>query len=298
MKSDMKSWSDLRVFLAVARAGSTLAASKSLGMAQPTVARRIEALEHELGQILFERDTRGFHMTEAAKAIRPMAEAMEQAAQTLRVKIEEIGAPRPIRITAFVANFNDQVAEIMNEFALDHPEIGFEFLPSMGKFDLIAGEADIALRLSFVDEHPDLISRHISTAQFALFGAASYAEKFGLPSCPEDMPGHRLLVLRRDDVRPIIYNWFRRYVSEDQITRVYAEPGLLDTAVRTGQGLGINNLRMAEKDEAAGRLVRCFDPIPEITAKHQLLVSPSAWRRPEVKTFVRFFAPRYAALYQ
>jgi DNA-binding transcriptional LysR family regulator len=170
-------------------------------------------------------------------------------------------------------------------------------MPAMGRFDLMAGEADIALRLSFVDEHPDLISRPISTAQFALYGAPSYAQDHGLPTCPEDMPGHKLLVLRRDGVPPVIYNWFRRYVSEDQITRIYAEPGLLDTAVRSGQGLGINNLRMAAKDEAEGRLIRCFGPIPEITAKHQLLVSPAAWRRPEVKTFVRFFAPRYAALY-
>ena len=56
MKSDFRDWSDVRVFLAVVRAGSTLAASKSLGMAQPTVARRIEALEHALGLVLFERD--------------------------------------------------------------------------------------------------------------------------------------------------------------------------------------------------------------------------------------------------
>ena len=56
MKSEFRDWSDVRVFLAVVRAGSTLAASNSLGMAQPTVARRIEALEHALGLVLFERD--------------------------------------------------------------------------------------------------------------------------------------------------------------------------------------------------------------------------------------------------
>jgi DNA-binding transcriptional LysR family regulator len=59
MKSETWNWSDLRVFLAVLDAGSTLAASKALGMAQPTVARRIDALEHATGLTLFERDTRG-----------------------------------------------------------------------------------------------------------------------------------------------------------------------------------------------------------------------------------------------
>jgi len=76
-----------------------------------------------------------------------MAEAMEQAGQALRIKVEEIGAPRPIRITAFLGDFNDQVSQFMNECALDPPEIESELLPAMGKFDLMAGEADIALRL-------------------------------------------------------------------------------------------------------------------------------------------------------
>jgi DNA-binding transcriptional LysR family regulator len=63
MKSENWNWSDLRVFLAVLDAGSTLAASKALGMAQPTVARRIDALEHATGLTLFERDTRGAQAT-------------------------------------------------------------------------------------------------------------------------------------------------------------------------------------------------------------------------------------------
>ncbi|MBT8425437.1 MAG: LysR family transcriptional regulator, partial [Silicimonas sp.] len=52
MKSEFRNWSDIRVFLAVIREGSTLAASRKLGVAQPTVARRIDALEHETGLIL------------------------------------------------------------------------------------------------------------------------------------------------------------------------------------------------------------------------------------------------------
>src|SRR6056297_393960 len=102
MKSALGNWTDIRVFLAVLRAGSTLGAARSLGMAQPTVARRIDALEHGLHLELFRRDTRGFHPTPAALALREAAEAMERAAETLEgVARGARNAPDPpIRITA------------------------------------------------------------------------------------------------------------------------------------------------------------------------------------------------------
>ena len=79
MKSAFQNWADVRVFLAVMRTGSTLAASKVLDMSQPTVARRIDALEHSFRLTLFERDTRGFRATQDAQRLLPHAEAVERA---------------------------------------------------------------------------------------------------------------------------------------------------------------------------------------------------------------------------
>ena len=79
---------------------STLAASRKLGVAQPTVARHIEALEHETGLILFERDTRGFKPTEIARDLYPLAEIIEAAARDFFDKTRELAKPKPIRITA------------------------------------------------------------------------------------------------------------------------------------------------------------------------------------------------------
>ncbi len=90
MKSVFQNLSDVRVFLAVLRAGSTLAASKTLGMAQPTVARRIEALEHTLRLVLFERNTQCFRPTQDALALVPSAEAIEEAARGLDAMAERL----------------------------------------------------------------------------------------------------------------------------------------------------------------------------------------------------------------
>lgn len=126
MKSSFHNWSDIRVFLAVLRNGSTLAASRKLGIAQPTVARRIEALEHETGLILFERDNRGFHATEAARSLSPLAEALEEAASQIATKALDLSRPRPIRITAYSANFSPRVTQIFSEFSVARPPRRFE----------------------------------------------------------------------------------------------------------------------------------------------------------------------------
>ncbi len=140
MKNAFGDWSNARYFLAVCREGSTLAASRKLGAAQPTVARRIEALEHELGLVLFERDTRGFRPTTAALRLLPAAEAMEAAAQVLQSTASELTAARPIRITAPVGNFSQRMRRIVYEFNLKHPGLEFEFLPTIKVLDLVVGE--------------------------------------------------------------------------------------------------------------------------------------------------------------
>ena len=295
MKSAFRNWSDVRVFLAVMREGSTLAASRKLDIAQPTVARRIDALEHEIGLTLFERDTRGFHPTEVARALLPIAEAFEKAAAEFGDKAQGLKACRPIRVTAYLANFSPRITSIFSEFLELRPDVKFDFLPGVQVLDLMAGEADIALRITRSPVEPDLICRKISTARFSLFGAPSYAEKYGLPTSPEELAGHRLLTFQRADVPQVFHQWLLKYATPDQIVLSFTEIDMMHSAIRAGRGLGVANLKLAEGDPS---LIRCFDPPEELSAEHVMLVSPDAYRRPEVREFTKFFAPRYAALFK
>lgn len=295
MKSQFANWSDVRVFLAVLREGSTLAASRKLGMAQPTVARRIDALEHALGLTLFDRDTRGFRPTPAAQELTQAAEAIERASCTFSERATDLARPRPIRVTAFSANFSSRASAIFSDYSQRHPEVDFEFLPSTSRLDLLAGEADIALRLTRQPPEPELIQRKISTARFALFASRSYGDENGLPSSETDLAGHRFISFRRNDVPAYFDTYLRARVSPEQIIMTCSEIDLMTAAIRSGRGIGIMNVRLAEHE---ADFVQCFEPPPELDAEHLLLVSPDAWRRPEVKDFVKFFAPRYAALYK
>jgi DNA-binding transcriptional LysR family regulator len=294
MKNEFRNWSDVRVFLAVVRNGSTLAASRKLGMAQPTVARRIEALEHDVGLTLFERDTRGFKPTDVARSLLSLAEEMEAAAARFDDKTRALSKARPIRITAPGA-FADRVNDLLSEFIALHPDTSFEIVPSLRTLNLLDGEADIALRVTQAEPDESLICRRISTARWALFAGKPYAERSGVPKSTSDFKGHRFVTFQHDDVPDYLHHWLLRNVTPDQIVTSFSDVELMQAAVRAGQGLGLLNLRMAENDKA---LLRCFDDIEELSRSHLMLISPDAYRRPEVKAFAKFFAPRYAATFK
>jgi DNA-binding transcriptional LysR family regulator len=295
MKNGFRNWSDVRVFLMVVREGSTLAASRLLGMSQPTVARRIEALENEVGLILFERDTRGFKPTEEARRLYPLAEAIENAVFDFAAETGVLKAVRPIRITGYSGNFSPRMIEILNEFSAMKRNVRFELLPSTKVVDLAGGEADIALRIARNEPDKELICRKISTARWSLFGGRSYAEKYGLPDSPHNLKGHRFVTYEPDDVPTAFHSWLVRHVSPDQIVMSFNEIDLMHAAIRSGRGLGVSNLKLVETDET---LIRCFDEIEELSVPHMMLVSPEAYRRSEVKAFTKFFAPRYAAIFK
>lgn len=295
MMSRLRDWSNVRYFLAVFRAGSTLAAAKVLGSAQPTVARRIDALEHELGLVLFERGPRGFQTTEAGRSLIASAEAIEAAAQEFAARAADLTTSRVIRITAPAGNFTPRIYKIVHDFSMRHPGTDLKFLPTNVLLDLMAGDADIALRMT--DQPPDkrLIRRKISTPQYALYGSEPYARKHGLPASVAEMHDHRFVTYRPEGEARRGERWMLKHVPASRIIRSYAEYDLMSDAISEGVGLGILNVRSCEGDAS---LRPCFDPIPELAQEYLLLVTPASYRRPEVRQFVKFFAPRYAASFR
>ena len=279
MKNDFRNWSDVRIFLAVVRHGSTLAASRKLGIAQPTVARRIDALEAAIGLTLFERETRGFKPTSAALDLVKSAEALEQAAAVFLDRACTMSQTRPIRITA-PGLFSDKANDIFSDFIAKNPGVNFEFVPSLKVLDLTKGEADIAIRITRDVPDKSLICRTISIARWALFAGQPYADKHGLPSSLNDLSGHRFVTFQNEDVPDYQHKWLLEKVLPDQILMSFLEPGLMQAAVRAGHGLGLLNLSLAEADSG---LICCSDPVEELTRANLMLISPEAYRRPEVR---------------
>lgn len=298
MKSEFRDWSDIRVFLAVMRAGSTLAASKTLGLSQPTVARRIEVLEHALGIRLFERDTRGFQPTSEALALMAEAEAVEAASSGFVDKARSLVAnrSRTIRFTSFQEAFAWRIPKVIEAFIAAHRDVTFQLLPGDAFLDIAAGEADIALRVGADERDPSLICRKVRVTRLSLFASKGYAAKHGLPRSEADFAGHKFIVY--DEGRLATRHssaWLRARIDPDQIAMSSIHMTAAGAAVQIGAGIGILPWSYASSHE---NVVRAMDLPVEVSMTSWLLVNPAAWRRPEVKAFATFFVPRYRALFE
>jgi DNA-binding transcriptional LysR family regulator len=164
-------WDDVKVFLAVARAGSLGAAGRALGMAQPTVGRRVTALEAAVGTELFQRSHQGLALTDEGLAVLAAAERMEEEALRFERRLAG-GKPElsgVIRITASDWFGTFVLAPALVQFGLLHPGMEIELLTDSRAYDLARREADLAFRITPF-EAPDIVSRQFARVDYGLFG--------------------------------------------------------------------------------------------------------------------------------
>ncbi|PTL85758.1 LysR family transcriptional regulator [Vitiosangium sp. GDMCC 1.1324] len=141
-------WEDVRLFLAVAETGSLSGAARRLRIGQPTVSRRLAALEYSLGGALFRRSVDGASLTSAGERLLVPAKKMaEWAGEVGRAVESSDRSPRGlVRITAAPLACFDFVVPFAAWLAGKHPGLRLEVLSSIQYLDLNRGEADLALR--------------------------------------------------------------------------------------------------------------------------------------------------------
>lgn len=168
-------WSDLRVFLAIAREGTLGAAARKLGQTQPTMGRRLQALERALGHQLFQRTKDGFVLTDEGAAVLRHAERMEEEALAFQRQLtgQEQQLDGMLRITS-----SDWFAEyiltpVIAEFSKQYPRVIIELLTDSRFFSLSRREADLAFRIQPFDE-PDVVSRKLLRMPYGVYIAADY----------------------------------------------------------------------------------------------------------------------------
>lgn len=173
-------WDEVRVLLAVLRAGTFSKAAKRLGLEQSTVSRRIQSLEQLLGYDLFERGGRAPVPTDAAQQLRPAAERVEtelsrfaDAATTLHDG--SATGTVTLALTEELA-VHLVVPKVLPRLRVTHPEISLKLVTSYDAADLMSHEADIALRF-FQTPRGDLVGRRIATLQVAVLAARGYAKR-------------------------------------------------------------------------------------------------------------------------
>lgn len=163
-------WDDLRIFLAIARAGSISGAAKRLAVQHSTVSRRLRALEERLGITLIERKNSGYELTEAGEELQLSARILEfEGARSG----DDTDAAGELRVTAINNMASTVLMPVFTRFSEAYPNIELHVLVTNKFVKLAERDADIAIRLTNTPLDT-LIGIRLTTVASALYGARDY----------------------------------------------------------------------------------------------------------------------------
>lgn len=291
----MYDWDDLKALLAVARGGSTLAAARAMGVNQTTVGRRLEALEAALGLKLVERAQSGSRLTEAGRDLVLEAERVERAAEGFahRAKSHLRGLAGAVRVTCSEAIANQVVTPALPEFRRQYPDITIELVLTDRQLDLVAGEADVAVRGAIQLSDSSLVSRKLADFEFGLYCSRDYAARRGVPASLEELRDHVLIAGEEALAMLPAVRWMVDNAPGAEIACRSNNLTNLMQAVRTGLGIGPMPCLTADADPD---LVQVHPAIPEGTSSTWLLTTPALKDVPRIRAFIDFIVPHFHGL--
>lgn len=187
-------WDKLRIFHAVADAGSLTHAGDTLHLSQSAVSRQIRALEESLNATLFHRHARGLILTEQGEllfdATRAMNKRLDTAAARIRDSEEEVFGQ--LRITTTTAFGSLWLAPRLPKLYERYPDLNIDLMLEEHVLDLPMREADVAIRMKEPSQ-ADLIRRRLMGVRIRLFATQNYLDKHGIPETVADLSNHRLI---------------------------------------------------------------------------------------------------------
>lgn len=235
-------WDKLRVFHAVAEAGSFTHAGETLNLSQSAVSRQIQALEEALQVPLFHRHARGLILTEPGETLnRTVREVFAKLAMTEALLTESRERPAGrLKVTSTTGFGSTWLAPRLARFLAMYPDVSVTVLLDDSDLDLAMREADVAIRMH-PPKQPDLIQRHLASFGWRICGAPSYLKTAGVPARAEELDAHRIICWG-DHRQPIDeVNWLaeagrRPGAARRAAVEVNSLTGML-RAVQSGLGL-------------------------------------------------------------
>ena len=169
-------WSDVKIFLAIARTGTLMAAARQIGLSQPTMGRRLKALEASLSLTLFQRTSDGFVLTAEGESVLGHAERMEEQALAFQRELEgrEQRLEGSLRVSSSDWFGVYVLSPMLAGFVRQHPGVSVELLTDARLLNLARREADLVFRIQPFEE-PYIIQRQLMHMDYAVFAAVGQA---------------------------------------------------------------------------------------------------------------------------
>jgi DNA-binding transcriptional LysR family regulator len=187
-------WDKLRIFHAVADAGSLTHAGDTLHLSQSAVSRQIRALEEHLNTTLFHRHARGLILTEQGEllfdATKHMSKRLDTASARIRDSEEEVFGE--LRVTTTTGFGSLWLAPRLPQLYAKYPHLKIDLMLEERLLDLPMREADVAIRMKEPSQ-ADLIRRRLMNINMRLYASPRYLAAQGTPTSLDDMRSHRLI---------------------------------------------------------------------------------------------------------
>lgn len=281
-------WSDVRFVLAAARSGSALAAARALNVSQPTVGRRIAALEERLGLRLFERTAAGLQLTDRGHALMSRFEALETAARDLESAAQAEGRriSGALRVTTNEIIATHGLAPALREFRAQYPQVGVEVIVTDAFVDLARGEADVAIRGGARPAEPGVVARRLGTSAVGVFGSEDYFRSHGRPASVEDLNDHVFVCGEGPYalVEPVIARFAPRARFQ------YRSSSVLNMVANARHGLGLALLPAAFFTPDRERDLSLCLELPDMDVDVWLATHERIRHEPRVRAFLDFVA--------
>jgi DNA-binding transcriptional LysR family regulator len=232
-------WSDLRIFLALARRRSVRSAGQLLAVSHSTIARRIDIFEGRLGVRLFDRQTSGYSLTAAGEELLKTAERVEEDINGAERRLvgQDAKLRGEIRVTMPDALATHLLMPDLAAFATSYPEIELEVIFSYDALDLAQREADVAIRFVAPGKSPpeNLLGRRLLCVAQTVYATPGYLACHDLQAEPPTA-----CWIGWSDHAP-----FPQWVRESPFPNVPARGRLYNVAIQleaTKQGMGLGML--------------------------------------------------------
>jgi len=258
----MNDWSDLRLFLAMSKHGSLSAAARAVKVSQPTLSRRLNALEEGLGTELFVRSVDGLLLTPTGERLVEHAQRMQEEA----TNIERIAAGDDdklvgtVTITTIESIGAGWLTKKLLPFQDLYPEVTLELEISSNTADLLRREADIAIRM-YRPTEPDLIAKKLADMSYGFYATKAYISSHGQPKYLRDLENHKMVLPNGsiiDYLEPLLA---KRKVRLGEPAFRSSSMSALTTATLAGYGIGIHSSFTANQHP---ELVRVYDETIEV----------------------------------
>ncbi|HET9459622.1 MAG TPA: LysR family transcriptional regulator [Sphingomicrobium sp.] len=278
----MFSWDDIAVFLALYRERTTGRAAAALGVSQPTIVRRIAALEQAVQLTLFERSPTGLIPTPAAEALHASAERIERSVCEFTAEVDALtGAELNIIRLTFIDHFERLLVPILRAFRSRWPKVQTQLLATDRIYDLARGEADIGIRGRQRPTGDEIVVHELPPTGWAVYASAHVPDE-ERPHSPAEVASFPLAVIEGPAGRLPVYEWLKSLpLPATEATPIQCSNfRALRSALVSGAAVSALPCTVGDGDP---ELVRCFPPMEQFDIPIYLVGRRAVLRRPPAR---------------